>query len=420
MEFIKNKSDVFVNGSAFIPDDYLAAVELFKGYPQWLMNFATACCILFMLIGIPGNIVTIVALARYEKVRNATAIFIMHLSCSDLLHCCFNFPLAASTFWHRSWKHGGMLCRMFPLARYTLVNVSIYTIVAITINRYVLIAHPRFYPKLYKNRNIAIMLISIWVCPFAVYTAIWFEKWGRFGLDASIGSCSILPDENKISPKTFLILIVFIIPSIVISILYARIFFIVRKATKKTLKTNERTVEPEEDSSVDTSCSVSARITAESSINYVVEQAKDPQISLRNDPSTPLQRSTTFKVYIKDDIVKYPEVLKQEPSRLRRTRLRKSMAPLKLSLPTRKDRRLGTMIIAIMVTFWLCHLPMIVTKLLHNVNTHPVSNIAAYVLLFLSSSINPVIYVVMSNEYRKAYKNLFRPRIKASLLLRKI
>ncbi|CAH2090480.1 unnamed protein product [Euphydryas editha] len=344
----------------------------------------------------------------------------MGLSCSDLLFCCFNFPLAASTFLHRSWKHGGLLCRMFPFARYALVAVSIFTILAITINRYVMIAHPRFYPKLYKNRNIAIMLISIWICPFAVTTAIWFEKWGRFGLDPSIGSCTILPDSNNVSPKTFVFLTAFIIPSIVISILYARIFFIVRKATKKTLKTNERTPEAEDDSSIDITSSVSARITAESSTNYVVEQAKDPQISLRNDPSPPLQRSTTFKVDTGDEIVRYPEVLKQEPSRLRRTGIRKSMALLKLSLPTRKDRRLGTMIIAIMITFWLCHLPITVTKVLHEINPHPVSNIAAYILLFLSSSINPVIYVVMSNEYRKAYKNLFRRRIKASLSLRKI
>lgn len=264
------------------------------------------------------------------------------------------------------------------------------------------------------------MLIGIWTLPFAVTTVIWFEKWGRFGLDASIGSCSILPDKNNVSPKTVVFLTAFILPSIAISILYARIFFIVRKATKKTLKTNKRLPDPEVDSSADVSSSVSARITADSSTNYVVEQTKNPQISLRNEPSPPLERCATFKVDTRDDIVRLPEELKQEPSRLRRTGLRKSMALLKLSLPTRKDRRLGTMIIAIMITFWLCHLPITITKVLHEIKPHPVSNIAAYVLLFLSSSLNPVIYVVMSNEYRKAYKNLFRRRNKASLSLRKI
>lgn len=47
----------------------LAAIELFQNYPDRLLNFAAVCCLLFMCIGIPGNLVTIIALARYEKVR---------------------------------------------------------------------------------------------------------------------------------------------------------------------------------------------------------------------------------------------------------------------------------------------------------------------------------------------------------------
>jgi len=46
------------------------SVILFVGYPRWLLYFAAACCILFMLIGIPGNIITVIALFRTKKVRN--------------------------------------------------------------------------------------------------------------------------------------------------------------------------------------------------------------------------------------------------------------------------------------------------------------------------------------------------------------
>lgn len=68
MGTLLNNSDVLVNCSALISDSDLASVNLFKGYPDGLMRFATACCFIFMMIGIPGNIITIVALARYEKV----------------------------------------------------------------------------------------------------------------------------------------------------------------------------------------------------------------------------------------------------------------------------------------------------------------------------------------------------------------
>lgn len=49
-------------------DEALAAVELFKDYPEVLLQFASVCCVVFMLVGIPGNLITIIALARCKKV----------------------------------------------------------------------------------------------------------------------------------------------------------------------------------------------------------------------------------------------------------------------------------------------------------------------------------------------------------------
>lgn len=51
-------------------DAELAAVELFRDYPEPLLHFASVCCVLFMLVGIPGNLITIVALARCKKVSS--------------------------------------------------------------------------------------------------------------------------------------------------------------------------------------------------------------------------------------------------------------------------------------------------------------------------------------------------------------
>jgi hypothetical protein len=43
--------------------------ELFHGYSASLLHFASACCIIFILVGIPGNLITIIALFRCKKVR---------------------------------------------------------------------------------------------------------------------------------------------------------------------------------------------------------------------------------------------------------------------------------------------------------------------------------------------------------------
>lgn len=82
-----------------------------------------------------------------QQVHNATAVFIINLTLSDLMFGVFNLPLAASLFVHRAWVHTGFLCLLFPFLRYGLVAVSVFTVLAITINRYVMIAHPRLYHR---------------------------------------------------------------------------------------------------------------------------------------------------------------------------------------------------------------------------------------------------------------------------------
>ncbi|XP_069943879.1 uncharacterized protein [Cherax quadricarinatus] len=121
---------------------------LFADYPPHLLDFAVFCCVLFIVLGVPGNLITIIALVKCKKVHNATAVFIINLTLSDLMFGVFNLPLAASLFGHRAWVHTGFLCLLFPILRYGLVAVSVFTVLAITINRYIMIAHPRLYHRM--------------------------------------------------------------------------------------------------------------------------------------------------------------------------------------------------------------------------------------------------------------------------------
>ncbi|XP_033221119.1 C-C chemokine receptor type 3-like [Belonocnema kinseyi] len=171
----------------------------------------------------------ILATSEAQKLRNATAVFIMNLSVSDLMFFCFNLPLATSTFWHSSWLYGHLICRPFPSLRYGLVALSLFTVLAITINRYVMIGHRRLYCKLYKPKYLVLMVLSRWISGFGALIATWFKRWGRFGLDPEIGSCSILPDVNDRSPKEFLFISALLEPCFAIVVCYARIFYIVRE-----------------------------------------------------------------------------------------------------------------------------------------------------------------------------------------------
>lgn len=60
-----------ISGAAIFADTGEVVDEyknLFAGYSPVLLYFATVCIVVFMLVGIPGNLFTIIALARCKKV----------------------------------------------------------------------------------------------------------------------------------------------------------------------------------------------------------------------------------------------------------------------------------------------------------------------------------------------------------------
>ncbi|KAK0168605.1 hypothetical protein PV327_002384 [Microctonus hyperodae] len=206
--------------------------EYERPYPRSVTITAATCAILFSIVGVLGNLVTVIALLKYTRLRrHATTAFVISLSISDLIFSAVNLPLTASRYLNEAWVLGETLCQIFPLFFYGNVAVSLLSMVAITINRYVLISKSDIYARLYTNRGITIMLILIWVVSFSLLLPPLTGIWGRLGLDPKTFSCTILRKNGK-SPKKMLFVIGFVIPCVVIIVSYLCIYWKVRKSRK--------------------------------------------------------------------------------------------------------------------------------------------------------------------------------------------
>lgn len=72
----------------------------------------------------------------------------------------------------------------------------------------------------------------------------------------------------------------------------------------------------------------------------------------------------------------------------------------------RNEWRITKMVLAIFLSFVTCYLPITVAKIADKDVSYPALHIIGYVLLYLSSCINPIIYVIMNKQYRQAYKTV--------------
>merc|ERR1712071_556838 len=62
------------------------------------------------------------------------------------------------------------------------------------------------------------------------------------------------------------------------------------------------------------------------------------------------------------------------------------------------------------LSFVFCYLPATVVKVADRRSDYPNMHLIAYGFIYLSACINPVIYVTMNRQYRRAYNNI-RPTI---------
>ncbi|XP_067130087.1 G-protein coupled receptor moody-like [Centruroides vittatus] len=346
-----NQGTDFSNVTLFINDSVITnntsvsnvtTVPLFETYPKELLYFAAAACIVFVFIGVPGNFVTIVALLKSPRLRNVTSAFIINLCVADELFCIFSIPLAASLFIHKTWIYSDFLCTIFPLFRSTNVAVSLFTIIAITVNRYVIIVHPKNYTKIYTKVSISVIIAFIWLVSFALLTPTALGIWGKFAFDPEVGTCTVVKVNGK-SSKTFIHILAFVIPCFTFVFCYSRIFWIVRKSEKK-FKIGHGLKKEENDKKFKLKCCGKKAEKSES-------EGKQKQS---------------------------------------------------------KDLKLLKVILVIFLAFVFCYTPIIFVKIFKKEKSLPALNIIGYLGGYCTGCINPIIYVIMSREYRRAYAELFK------------
>lgn len=318
---------------------------IFSEYPKDLLCFGAICFILFAIIGVLGNFVSILALSKCTRLRNATTAFIVNLCIADFLFCSFSMPLSALTFIQENWYYGDVLCKLFPLVRYSNGAVSLFSVIAITINRYILIVHPESYPKVYTKRNMAIMIVTIWITSFLLLLPPLLGVWGTLGLDPDVGTCTILTLNEK-SPKMFLYIFAFGLPSVIFIFCYVRIFFVVRKTSRKSQRIEDK--------------------VASRGISFIG------------------RKGLVSKHYRHSEMTATCEEHRD-----------------------RTELRVLRVMLVIFILFLVCYFPVSFVKIFHKEHKLHYMNVLGYLGVYFSNIINPVIYIVMSKEYRVAYKELF-------------
>ncbi|XP_074200864.1 neuropeptide FF receptor 2 isoform X1 [Camelus bactrianus] len=245
------KHDLYADGN-------ITYVSYYLHQPQVAAVFIISYFLIFFLCMV-GNTVVCFIVMRNKHMHTVTNLFILNLAISDLLVGIFCMPttlldniiavLEARSLrrrcqhgWVLGWPFGSTMCKISGLVQGMSVAASVFTLVAIAVDRFQCVVYP-FKPKLSIKTSFVIIMI-IWVlaiaiiAPSAIMLHVKEEKYYRVTLNSQNKTGPVYwcredwpNQEMRKTYTTVLFANIYLAPMFLIVIMYGRIGIALFKTT---------------------------------------------------------------------------------------------------------------------------------------------------------------------------------------------
>lgn len=94
------------------------------------------------ITGLLGNALVVLVVLSNPNMRSTTNLLIINLAMADLLFVVFCVPFTGSDYVLDEWPYGDVWCRIVQYLIVVTAHASIYTLVLMSLDRYLAVVHP--------------------------------------------------------------------------------------------------------------------------------------------------------------------------------------------------------------------------------------------------------------------------------------
>lgn len=353
--------------------------------------------------GTVGNVLTLLALAIQPKLRTRFNLLIANLTLADLLYCTLLQPFSVDTYLHLRWRSGATFCRIFGLLLFVSNSVSILTLCLIALGRYLLIAHPQFFPQVFSAKGVALALLGTWVVGVASFAPLW----PVYVLVPVVCTCSF--DRIRGRPYTTILMgIYFVLGLSSVGVFYCLVHRQVRRAAlalthyklqqaslRGTHVAGTREAVPGHFQELDSG--LASRGPSEGTSSEPVSAATTQTLEEGSSEAGDQDNSKVAK-QLAD---------KNPPDASSKARPTKG-APRAQDSPS-EFGKVTRMCFAVFLCFALSYTPFLLLNILDaRLQAPRVAHMLAANLTWLNGCINPVLYAAMNRQFRQAYGTVLK------------
>ncbi|XP_044729370.1 cholecystokinin receptor-like, partial [Chrysoperla carnea] len=119
--------------------------------------------VIIFVLAILGNILVLVTLAQNKRMRTVTNVYLLNLAFADFLLGVFCMPFTLVGQLLRNFIFGATVCKLIPYFQAVSVSVGVWTLVAISLERYCAICRPLKSRSWQTQFHAYKMIILVWI-----------------------------------------------------------------------------------------------------------------------------------------------------------------------------------------------------------------------------------------------------------------
>lgn len=186
---------------------------------------------LILVSGLLGQgLVVAILNGRRKKEKqppHGTDTLLLALSAADLL-LLLCLPFHTSAIMLGYWPFGGLLCKAVSFLGVACSSASAFTLAALAVTRYLTVVHPAWTYRSRMHRRIKLTVALLWVPASALASPQFLYR--TVTKTSSVACFAFLSDFSQLVYSIALFLFGFALPLSIIVVMYAKIYFFLRRA----------------------------------------------------------------------------------------------------------------------------------------------------------------------------------------------
>ncbi|KAM9002900.1 trace amine-associated receptor 9-like [Sarcophilus harrisii] len=188
-----------------------------------------------IVLAVLGNLLVMISILHFKQLHSPANFLIASLACADFLVGATVMPFSMVRSVESCWYFGESYCKFHSSFDGSFCYCSIFHLCFISIDRYIAVTDPLVYPTKFTLSISAICILFSWFLAITFSFSLFYTGANDDGLEelvsalTCVGGCQIAMNQDWVLVDFLL----FFIPTLVMVILYCKIFLVAKQQARK-------------------------------------------------------------------------------------------------------------------------------------------------------------------------------------------